>query len=97
MAPAGGDWLGRSPQISGATFGHRLRVADGSGAGVAPAFPHEHLCHDGTQRVLFPTHAVPEWNRVARDARLGRILPAAAQVMSLQQVHDSNSDDIVSH
>jgi hypothetical protein len=90
---------------SGATFGDRLRVTDGSGAGVAPSFPHEHPCCialaaaslDGTQRVLFPTHAVPEWNRVARHARLGRILRAAPQVVSLQQVHDSNSNDIVSH
>jgi hypothetical protein len=97
MAPAGDDWLGRSPQISGATFGDRLRVTDGSGAGVAPSFPHEHPCHAGTQRVLFPTHAVPEWNRVARDARPGRIVRAAPQVMSLQQGHDSNSDGIVSH
>src|SRR5262249_20438317 len=31
------------------------------------------------------------------EARLGRILRAAPQVMSLRKVHDSNSDSFVSH
>src|SRR5436190_1920927 len=35
--------------------------------------------------------------RTSCDARPGRILRAAPQVMSLQGEHDSNSDDFVSH
>src|ERR1700730_2189377 len=34
---------------------------------------------------------------ITRDARPGGILRAAPQVMSLPRVHDSNSDDFVSH
>ena len=36
------------------------------------------------------THGYP-------DARPGRILLAAQQVMSLREVHDSNTGDLVSH
>jgi hypothetical protein len=36
-------------------------------------------------------------SRSPRDARPGRILRAAPQVMSLRREHDSNSDSIVSH